>query len=712
MTRPKKNPNPARGNRVLPTIRVYELAKEFGLPSKKLVDLLREMKIDIRNHMSTLNPNAVELARARYGPKSERTDADLQKDFETEQEEAATAKAGKRSRISAKEKRMIGALGKSKTLDEGETEEKASAVAKVKIHEGITAGALSKLLKVSPQELIKEIMEMGSMATLNQRLDLTVAETLVETHGFQVERVKLGETAASILSEAAEDDRDVVPRAAVVTVMGHVDHGKTLLLDTIRKSKVVEQEKGGITQHIGAYRVDFKDGPLVFLDTPGHEAFSAMRARGAKITDIIVLVVAGDDGVMPQTEEAIDHAKDAAVPIIVALNKMDLPDVQVDKIKQQLADKGLNPDDWGGKTPVVEISAKTGKGVDKLLELIQLQADLAELKAPSQGKAQGVVLESSLSRGQGPMASVLIQKGSLQIGASFVAGSSFGRIRAMVNDLGEKIKVAGPSIPVQISGLQEVVEPGEILQEVDDIRTAKRISEEKSDVIRLATQTSVGQGLSLESYQEMLEQGEVRELKILIKTDVQGSAEALADAVDKLGGKKAKVSVVRRGVGPVSKADVTLAMASKAIIITFGAPVEPDARKLAEHEKVQIKKYDIIYRALDDIHASLEGLLDPEVVEEELGRLEVKQVFRVPKGFVAGSSVRTGKVVRGERARVLRGGEVIHTGEIISLRRFKEDVGEVGTGFECGVGISGVEDLQEGDELFIFGLREKAAKLV
>jgi translation initiation factor IF-2 len=580
----------------------------------------------------------------------------------------------------------------------------------VAVPETIAVGELAHRMSVKAAEVIKVLMKLGTMATINQVLDQETAMIVVEEMGHKAKPTKL-EDPEAYLAETPAEDVAAESRPPVVTVMGHVDHGKTSLLDYIRRTKVAAGEAGGITQHIGAYHVETPRGVITFLDTPGHEAFTAMRARGAKVTDLVILVVAADDGVMPQTLEAINHAKAARVPLVVAINKVDKPEANPEKVRQELLQHGVVPEDLGGDVPFVRVSAKSGEGVDALLENVLLQAEVLELKAPVHSAARGVVIEARLDKGRGPVATVLVQAGTLNRGDVVLTGPVFGRVRAMLDETGRPVSSAGPSIPVEIQGLSEVPNAGEELAVLGDERKAREIAlfrQGKFREVKLAKQ----QAAKLENVFEQMGEGEKKVLSLVIKADVQGSQEALVHALTKLATDEVKVSVVHAGVGGITESDVNLALASRAVIIGFNTRADATARKLIESAGVQVRYYNIIYEAVDEIKAALSGMLAPEKKEQILGTVEVRQVFRISKvGAVAGCYVLDGLVKRNAQVRVLRDNVVIHTGEIDSLKRFKDDVREVKAGFECGMSLKNFSDLKEGDQFEVFEVLEVARTL-
>ena len=580
----------------------------------------------------------------------------------------------------------------------------------VRITEGVTVGDLGRSMGVKAGDLIKKLMELGPMATLNQVLDVDTATLLAGEFGYSVENVSFD--VESAIEEAPEEAvaGESVTRPPVVTVMGHVDHGKTSLLDAIRHTNVTAREFGGITQHIGAYTVEANGRTIAFVDTPGHEAFTAMRARGAKVTDIVVLVVAANEGVMPQTLEAINHARAANVPIIVAINKIDLPDANVDNVKQRLTQIGLVPEDYGGETITVPVSARTGEGIDKLLEMILLQADVMELKANPARAARGTIIESQLDRGRGPVATVLIQEGTLHQGDPFVSGISYGRVRAMQNHLGQRLTEAGPSTPVEIFGLSSVPEPGTVFTAVVEESKARQVAEYRRSKQREGELAKSSRS-SLQDLSERLAAGEVKELKVILKGDVQGSVEALADALARLSTEEVKLEVIHSSAGAISETDVTLASASKAIIIGFNIRPEPKAASLAEKEGVEIRLYTVIYEAINDMREAMEGLLAPTYREKALGRAEVRKTFAVPGATVAGCMVVDGKILRSARARLIRDGRPVWEGKLASLKRFKDDAREVAQGYECGVALENFNDVKPGDIIEAFEMEAILRKL-
>ena len=573
--------------------------------------------------------------------------------------------------------------------------------------ESISVSELAKKMNIKPAELIAKLMALGVMATINQKIDADTATILAEEYGCAVHIVSLYDE--TVIEKADDKPEDLIHRGPIVTVMGHVDHGKTKLLDAIRKTDVVAGEFGGITQHIGAYQVDWHGRIIAFIDTPGHEAFTAMRARGAKVTDIVILVVAADDGVMPQTVEAINHAKAADVPIIVAVNKMDKPDANPDRVLQQLSEHGLVPEKWGGDTIVVEISALQSTGIDALLEQVLLVADIEELEDRATGHAVGTVIEANLEVGRGPVATVMIQRGELRVGDPVVAGAGWGKVKALINDKGQQVKFAGPSTPVQVLGFSEPPFAGDEMRVASDLGHARTLAEARAQRVRLTGHQPAiaGGGARLEDLFEQIQRGETATLNIVLKADVQGSLEACTESLKKLERDEVKLAIVHRGVGGITENDVQLARASNATIIGFNVRPDKRSRDLAESEHVEVRTYEIIYKLIEEIESAMLGLLAPEFEEIVTGEAEVREVFRVPKiGAIAGCFVRDGVITRGSKVRFLREGTIIWKGSITSLRRFKDDAREVNAGFECGIGLSDYQDLKEGDIIETFEERE------
>ncbi len=621
------------------------------------------------------------------------------------------SKEGRKAKKTPRRKKAGRVTVKAAAPQHGFEKPVGPVVREVAIPETITVAELAQRMSVKAAEVIKELMKMGTMVTINQVLDQDTAAILVEEMGHKALLKKEASIEEELATGAESAAGEEVTRPPVVTIMGHVDHGKTSLLDYIRKSKVVDVEAGGITQHIGAYHVDIDGGTITFLDTPGHAAFTAMRARGAKVTDIIVLVVAADDGVMPQTKEAIEHARAAEVPLIVAVNKIDKPEADPERIKGELAQLDVIPEDWGGDTMFVNVSAKTGEGVDELLEGILLQAEVLELKAPKSGPAHGVIIESRLDRGRGAVATMLVQRGVLHKGDALLAGQEYGRVRAMLNENGKPVTEAGPSIPVEILGLSGTPVAGDEAMVVANERKAREVAlfrQGKYREIKLARQ----QAAKLENMFSKMGEGEVATLKIVLKADVQGSVEAISDALTKLSSDEVRVEVISSGVGGITESDVHLALASGAIVIGFNVRAEAGSRSLAQEEGVEIRYYSVIYDLIDEIKQAMSGMLAPEFKEEIIGLAEVRDVFRAPKiGAIAGCMVTEGVVKRNNPIRVLRDNVVIFEGELESLRRFKEDVNEVRQGLECGIGVKNYDDVKIGDQIEVYERVQVARKI-
>ena len=674
--------------------RIYELAKELKISSKDLMELMQEMGFSVKNHMSTISEEeARQVIELLTGPEDDGGEFD----WADEDDTPAAAVKKKKDKIKAKKK------GAETTP--AKTEEPKSRA--VELPESLTVRELAEKLGQAPKNMVMRLMEMGVMAALNQEVDYETARVVAEKFGIETKPIQLEQDSDTMDIEIEEDDpASLRPRPPVVTVMGHVDHGKTSLLDAIRETKVTAGEAGGITQHIGASVVEYQGKKIVFLDTPGHEAFTAMRARGAQVTDIAVLVVAADDGVMPQTVEAINHAKAAEVPIIVALNKMDRPDAQPERIKQQLTEYGLVVEEWGGDTICVPVSALKKEGIDELLEMILLVAELSELKANPDRFAMGTVIEAKLDKGRGPVATVLVQRGTLRVGDPIIAGTAWGRVRAMMNDRGENVKEAGPSTPVEVLGFSEVPQAGDIMRAMKDDKAARQLARERQEDQR-EQELARSARISLDDLYDRIQEGEIKELNIIIKADVQGSVEALKQSLEKLSDEQVRLNVIHGGAGAITESDVMLASASNAVIIGFNVRPEPSAKKEAEREEVDIRLYRVIYDALEDMEAAMKGMLEPEYREVTLGQVEVRTTFKVPKvGTIAGSYVLEGKVVNGSPVRLIRDGVVIYEGKIESLRRFKDDVREVASGYECGIGLHNFNDIKEGDILEVYTVEE------
>ena len=668
-------------------IRVYELAKELNVSSKDLITLLmEEFGVEVKNHMSVIEDEDAALIQELIG---ENGIPQEKKSIVDEYEDQLAEEVNKGVRKKKKTK---------KEIEREEIERNAEAACGVvEIGDTLTVKELCEKLGKPTADVIKNLIFLGVMAGVNQEIDFATAEKLCEKYEVIAER-KEEETEL----EAFEEDTDVVEenlekRPPIVTIMGHVDHGKTSLLDAIRKAKVTDTEAGGITQHIGAYTVTLNGEKITFLDTPGHEAFTAMRARGAQVTDIVILVVAADDGIMPQTKEAISHCKAANVPMIVAINKIDRPGANVDRVKQELTEHGLVAEDWGGDTICVPVSAKTGENLDSLLEMILLTAEMQELTADPNRKSKGTVIEAKLDKGRGAVASLLIQNGTLHVGDSILVGSTYGRIRAMFDDMGKKIKSAGPSIPVEVLGLSEVPAAGDRFVVVKDEKTARNMAEIRKDKIKTESHQA-SHRVSLEDLYSQIQEGKVKELSIIVKADVQGSVEAIRQSLEKLSTDDVKVRVIHGAVGAITETDITLAAASNALMIGFNVRPDSNAVAMAEKDGVDIKTYRIIYDAIEDVKSAMIGMLDPEYKEVINGKAEVRMTYKISNvGTIAGCYVTDGKIVRNSEVRVIRDGIVIFESVLASLKRFKDDAKEVNKGYECGLSVERFNDLKEGD---------------
>ncbi len=681
-------------------IRVYELAKELEISSKELIAMLKdEFGIEVKNHMSVVEEEDAILIKELITGKStpvtpEKTEKSIVEEYEEILEEEVVNLAKKKK----KSKRELAQEEIDKLKAEAVTEG-------IQIGEFITVKDFAEKLDMPVAEVIKALIFSGIMAGINQEIDFETAQKAAEK--LEVEIVKVTDEASSISDDEGEDllDVNMVKRPPIVTVMGHVDHGKTSLLDAIRKATVAEKEAGGITQHIGAYTVMINGEKITFLDTPGHEAFTAMRARGAQVTDIVILVVAADDGIMPQTAEAINHCKAANVPMIVAINKIDKESANIEKVKQELTEYGLVAEEWGGDTICVPVSAKGNIGIDDLLEMVLLTAEVEELKADPNRRSIGTVIESELDKGRGPVATVLVQKGTLHVGDSVLVGTTYGRIRAMFDDKGKKIDSAGPSIPVEILGLSEVPQAGDKFNEVKDEKTARGMAEARK--IKEKSLQHSTMRVSLEDLYNQVKEGKIKELPIIIKADVQGSIEALRNSLEKLSTDEIKVRVIHGGVGAITETDISLAAASNAVVIGFNVRPDNNAQILSELEKVYVKTYRVIYHAVDDIKAAMIGLLAPDIKEVIQGRVEIRATYKVSAiGTIAGCYVLTGKITRNSQIRLLRDGIIIHEGTLASLKRFKDDAKEVKAGFECGLSIEGFNEIKEGDIIEAFIMEE------
>ncbi len=734
-------------------IRAYELSKAFGFPSKEIVKVLHDYEVSGKNHMSALTEYELDVIFEYYTQKNQVKDfsmydkekvekeeeAEKQDDTEVKEEpteEEAAMEVGrkvrmvdtrvntvdldriddekieelipdnvkqgtKKQKINQKKKnKQLGTKQKrapEETLKKKEKKDKKEEKVHVLIPDEITVGQLAERMKRPATEIIKKLMLLGIMASVNETIDFDTASLIVEELGGTFEKEIILTEEDKLFNDVPDSPEQLKPRSPVVVVMGHVDHGKTSLLDSIRNTNVTDGEFGGITQHIGAHRVRVGDKKITFLDTPGHEAFTAMRARGAMVTDIAILVVAADDGIMPQTIEAINHARAAEVSIIVAINKIDKEGANPDRVKQELTEQGLVPEEWGGDTICVEVSAKKGTNIDKLLEMVLLVAEMRELKANPDRPAKGTVIESKLDKGRGPVATVLVQNGTLRVGDIVVAGTAVGHVRAMNDDKGRSVKKAGPSIPVEILGLSEVPEGGDTFYAVDDERKAREVVENRKFKEKQSKQQKAS-AISLDNLFEHIESGKMKDLNIIVKADVQGSVEAVTQSLTRISNDEVRVNVIHGAVGAVTESDVMLASASGAIIVGFNVRPTPGAAAAAENDEVDIRLYRVIYDAIEDIEKALKGMLEPTFREAVTGHAEIRTTFRVSGvGTIGGAYVTDGKILRSSKVRVVRDGIVIHEGELGSLKRFKDDVKEVASGYECGLSIDKFNDIKDGD---------------
>ncbi len=669
-------------------MRVYEYAKSIDKSSKEVVQQLKEIGVNVSNHMSVIDEEAIQKLEGK-GNK------------QTKKEEKMTNQKNKK----AKGKKHKGSKGRrdhhSKNESNTETPEK------ITYSGSLTVGELAEKLNKDASEIIKKLMFLGVMATKNEDLEKETIELIAEDYGVEVEEEVVIDELDFELQTEEDDPNDLEARPPVVTIMGHVDHGKTTLLDSIRHTKVTAKEAGGITQHIGAYQVEASGKKITFLDTPGHAAFTTMRARGAQVTDITVLVVAADDGVMPQTKEAINHAKAAEVPIIVAVNKMDKETANPDRVKQELMEFGLVPEDWGGDTIFVNVSALKGDGIDDLLEMILLVAEIEEWKANPNKRARGTVVEAELDKGRGPVATLLVQEGTLHVGDPIVVGNTYGKIRAMVNDMGKRVKEAGPSTPVEITGLNDVPQAGDAFIVFEDEKKARQIGEKRKERAREEERSQTAK-VNIDDLFSQIQEGDVKEINVIVKADVQGSVEAMRGSLEKIDVEGVKINIIHAGAGAITESDVILASASNALIVGFNVRPDANAKRTAEAEKVDIRLYRVIYDALEEIEAAMKGMLDPEYEEKVIGQLEVRQLFKVSRiGTIAGSYVLEGKITRDASVRLIRDGVVVHEGEIKALKRFKDDVREVQAGYECGVTLENYNDIKEGDIIEAYVMEER-----
>ncbi|NGP44089.1 translation initiation factor IF-2 [Bacillaceae bacterium SIJ1] len=704
-------------------LRVYEYAKKNNLSSKQVIETLKSLNVEVANHMSTIDETVVKKLDEKTkkpqkstAPATNKQGAKAESQGKAPQQKNRPSNAGqggnngkKRGNVKQQGKHR-GQAQRPNHSDGNKGKSKAKAKApvekKISVSGNMTVGQLAEKMKKEPAELIKQLMQLGIMATINQDVDTDTITLIAEENGFEVEVKEVIDTTDLATHDQEDREEQLEIRPAVVTIMGHVDHGKTTLLDAIRKSKVTDSEAGGITQHIGAYQIEENNKKITFLDTPGHAAFTTMRARGAEVTDITVLVVAADDGVMPQTVEAINHAKAAEVPIIVAVNKMDKPAANPDRVMQELTEHELVPEAWGGETIFVPLSAVNREGIDDLLEMILLMAEVEEYKANPNRRAAGSVIEAELDKGRGPVATLLVQKGTLRIGDALVVGNTSGRVRAMVNDLGRRIKEAGPSTPVEITGLNEVPLAGDPFIVFNDEKTARQVGEARAQK-QLDKDRGEKSRISLDDLFEQIKQGEMKELNLIVKADVQGSVEALAASLQKINVEGVKINIIHTGAGAITESDIILASASNAIVIGFNVRPDTNARQTAKLENVDIRQHNVIYRAIEEIEAAMKGLLDPEYEEIVIGQAEVRETFKVSKvGTIAGCYVLEGKISRNAGIRVIRDGVVIFEGHIDTLKRFKDDAKEVSQGYECGITVQKFNDIKEGDIFEVYTMQE------
>jgi translation initiation factor IF-2 len=735
------------GGKKAEKVRVYQIAKEYSVSSDALLKVIRDLGVEAKSHMSSVDEATVERIRREFDKQTEAVKEDYarkrevqrasrRRKAETAAVEAGAVKGGEKPKAPAAKRKGAAAGGARRVVDQkvvratikktfaemdrgrrrhrkrkSEIEELPQEAGVLRVTEFVSTSELAHYMNVTASQVIAKAMELGSMVTINQRLDRDMIETLADEFGFAVKFESAMELGADGGEEEVAPEENLQPRPPVVTIMGHVDHGKTSLLDYIRETNVIAGEAGGMTQHIGAYHVEAERGVITFLDTPGHEAFTAMRARGAQVTDIVVLVVAADDSVMPQTIEAIDHAKAAGVPIVVAVNKIDLPGAKPEQVRHELTGHGITPEEWGGSHIIVDVSAKRGDNIDKLLEMILLQAEVLELKADPDRPAKGAIVEARKERGRGTVVTALVQEGTLRVGDAMVAGSQAGRVRALHDERGNRLDEAGPSMPVAVLGFADVPRAGEAFTVVKTEREAREIAQRRSQLLREQEQR-YQRHTTLETLFDQIQQGQTQELRVIIKGDVEGSVEAVADSLQKLATSDVGMRVIHRAVGTINESDILLAAASDAIVLGFHVEIDARAKELVARERVDVRMYEIIYEAIEDVRAAMEGLLKPDIERRVLGTAEVRQVFQIPRlGAIGGSMVLTGAVKRNSGVIVKRNGEKVFESKISSLKRFKEDVGEVKNGFECGIGVDGFQDLQAGDILEVFEEIEVARRL-
>ncbi|OIU72187.1 translation initiation factor IF-2 [Rossellomorea aquimaris] len=726
-------------------MRVYEYAKKYNVSSKDVISKLKQLNIEVSNHMATIEDDTVKKLDSMFSSNSkEQGNKPAQNNSNQKQNTARENNSSSKGKVNSapnnrdgkkngqqsqsKEKKAFNNNNNNNNKrnknnrnnkpnknfkqapQQQQPVKKKELPSKITFSESLTVAELAKKLHKEPSEIIKKLFMLGVMATINQELDKDSIELIAGEYGVEVEEeIKIDTTDLSVYF-TEDEEAELQERPSVVTIMGHVDHGKTTLLDSIRNTKVTAGEAGGITQHIGAYQVEVEGKKITFLDTPGHAAFTTMRARGAQVTDIAIIVVAADDGVMPQTVEAINHAKAAEVPIIIAVNKMDKEAANPDRVMQELTEYELVPEAWGGDTIFVPLSALSGEGIDNLLEMIVLVSEVEELKANPERLANGTVIEAQLDKGRGSVATLLVQNGTLKIGDPIVVGNTFGRVRAMVNDLGRRVKKVGPSTPVEITGLNDVPQAGDRFVVFEDEKTARSVGESRASQA-LQAQRGEKSKVSLENLFEQMKQGEMKDLNLVLKADVQGSVEALAASLLKIEVEGVKVNIIHTGAGAINESDITLASASNAIVIGFNVRPDVNAKRAAEAEGVEIRLHRIIYKVMEEIEAAMKGMLDPEYEEKIIGQAEVRQTFKVSKvGTIAGSYVTEGKISRDSGVRLIRDGVVIFEGELDALKRFKDDAKEVAKGYECGITIKNFNDVKEGDVIEAYVMEEITRK--
>ncbi|MBU3803754.1 MAG: translation initiation factor IF-2 [Candidatus Cellulosilyticum pullistercoris] len=698
-------------------VRVYEVAKQLNISSKEIMDKLKEYGFEIHSHMSTLEDEEAQLIIGYYNEMNRETEDTQEVVAEemvqpTKEDEILSTQSNNVAEVTTKKnkkKKKQKGIKETKPMNNQTTRdvELVDDIKVIQLPPTVSIKDFASLLNVAPTEIIKTLMKRGIIANINQEIEYELASEIAETYDVIVEPEEEKDVMEEVFGEVIDDEKDLEKRPPVVVVMGHVDHGKTSLLDAIRSTHVTTGEAGGITQHIGASSVSLNGQKITFLDTPGHEAFTAMRMRGAKVTDIAILVVAADDGVMPQTIEAINHAKAANVQIIVAMNKIDKPSANPDRVKQELADQGLIVEDWGGDTICVPVSALKHEGIDNLLEMVLLVAEMGDLKANPRRKARGTIIEAQLDKGRGPVATVLVQSGTLQVGDPIVAGSAYGRVRAMIDSKGKQVKKATPSTPVEILGLSEVPVGGDMFYVANSDKQARQVAERIKAQGRVQMIGQTPNKVSLDDLFSQIQEGKMKELNIIIKADVQGSVEAVRQSLEKLSNEEVRIRTIHGGVGTITESDVQLASASGAIIIGFNVRPETATKAYAEREQVDVRLYRVIYNAIDDIKAAMKGMLDPEFVEKVIGHAEIRQTFKVSGlGTIGGAYVTDGKLVRNAGVRIVRDGIVVYEGNLASLKRFKDDAKEVATNYECGVMFEKYNDIKEGDIVEAFIMEE------